>query len=231
MPGRADGPAGDGRTRQAMRMSTMGLRRGGGRGALLLALLAAGGCAGLRPGPGRVRDDIVSIVQFNEAQPWLYDVEGRVNGVRSRVYFVSSQTERGTWVPGTIRVELYRLARRPDGTFARERVHEWTFDAERAAGMRVREPSAMGQSYGLLLLWPPELNLMGRQIQMVYSYERKDGHVVTRRGNTLLVPTPVGAFTDPWSGPGTAPQTRPAARPPAGATPPAPSRPAGAGPG
>ncbi len=193
-----------------------------------LAMLAAGCQTGGWSGSGTppVRDDIVAIRQFYATEPWIRDEEGRVSGLFVRVYFVAAvgneAVGKGVFVPGTIKAALYTLTVRPDGSYDRQPVYEWSFDEQQAAGFRLRTPSVMGYSYGLILRWPPEVNVMGREIQVVLSYEKQDGKVVTARGTRFRVPLPAGTRPAPPAGP---PRRTARPGPPADLSPPATSQP------
>ncbi len=197
-----------------------------------LALLSAG-CElfGRRePEPPAERDDIVAIRQYYSTQPWTWDPEGRVSGILARVYFLPTGDAKGnlkgTFVPGTIRAQLHALSLRPDGTYARELLHEWVLPPDEARPFRTVKPSILGESYAFVLRWPSELKVAGREIQVTFSYQRQDGRVVSQPSTRFRVPLP-GATqpppaTRPVAKPGRSPPpTAPAAPPPA---PPAPLR-------
>ncbi len=174
-------------------------------------------------------DNVVEIVQFYSSQPWILDDEGRYIGLRDRVYFVSADSGKGVFVPGEIVATLYTLNHRPDGTYTREKAHEWRFTPDQSYLFQVTTPSPMGYSYGLILRWPPELKLMGREIQIVLSYQRQNGQVLTAAGIKHDVPMPGSA---PPGAIEVTTTTRPAgvpvpAAPPAGTPPPAVSTPPG----
>jgi hypothetical protein len=167
-----------------------------------------------------LRDDIVAIRQFYSTEPWIRDAEGRYTGVFVRVYLVSAETEKGAFVPGTIKAAMYALTLRPDGTYQRELMHEWSFDQQQAAGYRVRKSSVLGDSYGFVLRWPAELELMGREVQVMFSYQKEDGEVIARRGSRFRVPVPTGhaypqtSFRAPAPSGADGPATQATSRPP-----------------
>jgi hypothetical protein len=173
-----------------------------GWGLLLGALALVGGCelpGGARPAAA-LRDDIVAIQQYPPTDPWLRNDEGRITGIRTRVYFLPAAPQgkmpKGVFVSGTIKAALYALTLRPDGSHERQLAYEWSFDERGAAGYRIRSirnPSVMGESYGLLLRWPSDLGLAGREIQIMLSYQRNDGETIARRGTRFQVPLPPGA--------------------------------------
>jgi hypothetical protein len=172
-------------------------RAGLGCGLALLALAFAAGCEVPGPDVGpQLRDDIVAIQQYPPTDPWLRDDEGRITGLRTRIYLLPAAREeevpKGVFVPGLIQASLYALTPRADGSYERQLVHEWSFDEREAAGYRISHPSVMGQSYGLLLRWPSNLDLAGREIQIMLSYQRKDGETIARRGTRFRVPLPLG---------------------------------------
>lgn len=183
---------------------------------MIVLALALGGCVtpdATRP-PGGLRDDIVAIRQFYAAEPWIRDEDGRITGLAARVYFVAPKTElgdfKGVFVRGPIRAEMYVLRLQADGTYERERVCEWTFDTYQAASFRVTQASIMGYSYGFYLRWPPDVDVMGREIQVLFSFTRPDGQVVARRGSRFRVPLPAGVTTPRPALPSTAPSPPPA---------------------
>jgi hypothetical protein len=188
---------------------------------LLSALPLLTGCESLGSvgaPAGTVRDNVVMIRQFYAADPWIRDEEGRVTGVLARVYFAAAarddEVPKGIFVPGTIKAELYILTLRPDGSNERVLIHEWKFDEQQAQGYRVRRVSRMGCSYGLILRWPPEVNVMGREIQMQFSYQTQAAKVVTQRGSRFRVPLPAGRADPSETGTGrNQPATRPHAKP------------------
>jgi len=131
----------------------------------------------------------VAIRQYY-SQPWLRDDDGRVNGMRMRVYFISAETEKGVFVTGEIRTSLEVLEPLSDGTYAREVVHEWSFDQREAGGYRILKRSIIGDSYGFVLPWPAHADLAGREVQVRFAYTRHDGRVIARRGSRFCVPEP-----------------------------------------
>ena len=187
---------------------------------LLVPVLSAG-CAA--PGPV-LHDDVVTIYHFYRLEPWVKDEEGRIAGLEARVYFVPAGERKGAFVSGTIKATLCIRTPRPDGTYERTLVHEWTFDEAQAEGFRIVEPSRMGESYGFILRWPGEVNVAGRETEIRFSYVRKDGRVIIGRATPLMVPgffarqpatRPAGpaivpATRDAWR---TAPSTQPAVKP------------------
>ena len=175
-----------------------------GRMALLGMLLPGLGCeaAGWHGAKGtNVDDDVVAIRHFYSPLPWLTNSDGRITGFFVRAYFVSGKTDKGVFVPGTISVTMNVLQTRLEGGFDRQLGHEWSFTGEEVAGFRVRKASKLGDSYGFVLQWPPEADVMGRRVEIVFSYRRGDGRVVTGPPRQLPVPLPAGypAPHDRWA--------------------------------
>ena len=143
-----------------------------------------------------VRDDVVDISQFTTMVPWRWDEEaGGVIGMNVRVYLVSAQTGRGTFVSGDLDVHLDVLTPKDGGSYVRQTVHSWTFTERDAYGFRVTNPSIMGASYGLILNWPPRIDVGGREVQLTFEYERANGQRIVRRGSRFKVPLPVDKVT------------------------------------
>ena len=165
-----------------------------GREALFGLLLLSFGCeaAGWRGAGGKsLNDDVVAIRQFYTPPIWLTDADGRISGFSVRTYFVSGKTNKGVFVSGTIGVTMNVLQAKPEGGFDRQRAQEWSFTGAEAAGFRVTKTSKLGDSYGFVLQWPPEADVMGRRIEIVFTYLRGDGQVVT--GPSRQIPVPLSA--------------------------------------
>ena len=169
-------------------------------GALLLlpagaALLPAGCTAGrsteIDPVKIKTGDDIVNIVQFWPQPPWLQQGD-RIVGFKVTTYFVSGQTEKGAFVPGTIFAWVYELV--PDGAGGRERklAYVWELDEAEALGFRVNKRSVMGYHYGFVLRWPEDITLEGKLIEIQFGYERLDKGVVLGSSQRFRVPMPAG---------------------------------------
>jgi len=133
------------------------------------------------------RDDIVAIYQFWPNVPWLLD-SGRPVGFRVTTYFVSGETERGAFVPGTIFAWLYRLEWGPDGKRERVLAHVWEFDQAAAMGYRVRKEAIGGYHYGFALAFPPTVDIQGQLVEIEFGYERRDKTVVTGPARRFQAP-------------------------------------------
>lgn len=136
-------------------------------------------------------DNIVQIVALWRHFPFLKNGD-EVVGIVPRVYFVESGESKGAFVSGPIGAELYLLERDRDGRLVRGLAHEWKLDRAAAEGLRIRKVSPMGYSYGLPLQWPGDMDLAGRQVEVVFTYTRADGHVIRSSAKRLRIPLPNG---------------------------------------
>lgn len=150
----------------------------------------------LFPKPETLHDDIVAIHGIQVPDPWLRDPDGRIAGITIRTYFVSAATGKGAFVPGTIRAILHVVERRPGGGYDRLPGYAWQFPEDEAFPFRIIKPAMGGESYGFILKWPPELDVMGRRIEIRFVYRRGDGREVVSPARQLQVPLPHG-FEDP----------------------------------
>lgn len=139
-----------------------------------------------------LRDDIVVIRQFWSHLPWIVGENDRIAGFFATTYFVSGETEKGAFVPGRILAWLYELLRQTDGTSKRQVVHTWELDHDAAMGFRVRKLAVGGYYYGLVLSWPPDIDVSGKLIEIELGYERTDGRVIVAKPRRFRVPLPVG---------------------------------------
>jgi len=138
------------------------------------------------------RDDITQIIQYWRRDPWLFDEDRRPVGFQATVYFVSGATARGAFVPGKILVWMYELQPKPEGGFERKLVYGWEFDERESVLYRVRRKSIQGYYYGFPLRWGPEVDVLGKPIEVVFGYQRRDGRILTAPGHRERVPVPPG---------------------------------------
>jgi len=137
------------------------------------------------------RDDIFQIVQFWPQMPWLQKAD-RVVGFKVTVYFRSSETRLGAFVSGNILVWVYELVPAEDGRREPRLAHMWEFDQAEAMGYRITRRSIQGYYYGFPLIWPRELTLEGKQVEIQFGYERADKRVVLSEPRQFRVPVPAG---------------------------------------
>ncbi|WP_320046855.1 hypothetical protein [uncultured Ilyobacter sp.] len=176
-------------------------RTGAVAAATLLVLWCAGCTAADRKNNPEIdanripeRDDIVQIIQYWPQDPWLYNGP-RVVGFKAPVYFVSGQTQKGAFVPGTIFVWVYRLHRtQPHQPPERELAHVWQFNKREASNFRVTKRAIGGYYYGFPLRWPDDLRLEGQRIELQIGYERLDKVVILGTARQFKVPEPYNPY-------------------------------------
>ena len=134
---------------------------------------------------GRV-NDIMRIVTMWGSDPWIRDGDRLAVGVKPRVYFIDSETERGSFVDGTIEAALYTVTPTPSGRSQKVFMHEWKLNREQAARYRSRK-FVTGYSYRLKLPWPQDIEVHGCQSEIVFAYLRRDGTLISSR-KQLRVP-------------------------------------------
>jgi hypothetical protein len=138
--------------------------------------------------------------------PWLFDSDRRAVGFQATVYFWSGSTDRGAFVPGKIMVWMYTIEPSQVGMPQRKPVYGWEFDEAQSTLYRVRKTGIQGYYYGFPLAWGPEVDVLGREIEVVFGYEHLDGRIITAIGQRLRVPIPPGYRRPP---PGAAQTTQP----------------------
>lgn len=147
------------------------------------------GSSSLTSGPN-VRDDVVGVFSFKYPAPFLKADDGRVGGIRTRVYFQSAATGKGVFVPGIIEIELFGRQRKPDGGYVRVPLHTWTFDPRSAEGFRIPKEAVPGFGYGFFLYWPESLDVAGQTVDLRISYRRLDGRYIRSTYKEYQVPPP-----------------------------------------
>lgn len=144
-----------------------------------------------------VKSNIVQVVKYFHANPWLsfsVDGSGQVDGVRFALYLVCPTTEgnvvkyKGAFGDGVIIVDMYRLERDPGAREKAVLVHKWEMPPEEAYVWRAKKETMLGWGYGLRLQWNEGLDVEGKQVAFVIKYIRRDGRVVSSSRQVLRVP-------------------------------------------
>ncbi|MEE8385984.1 MAG: hypothetical protein V3S01_08705, partial [Dehalococcoidia bacterium] len=159
------------------------------RGALLAGMLAGAALCGCQDPSGNwargwggaaersdrapVKSNIVQVVKYFHANPWLsfsVDGSGLVDGVRFALYLVCPTTEgnvvkyKGAFGDGAIVVEMYRLEHDPRTRENAVLVHKWELPPEKARVWRAKKETMLGWGYGLRLQWEEGLDVEGKQV-------------------------------------------------------------------
>jgi len=157
-------------------------------GAGLAAMATIGAC--LEPQPPRNRQSAEYIYEVVCGYPlnmWQsYDKAGDLNpeGFAFVMYLLSSTTGKGVHTDGCIRVSMYEINRGPEGISGRILAHEWLADT---ADLRERTPTSCGYGYDVYLHWG-DLDVFGREVEIVVRYEAPDGRVVQSQTKPTRVP-------------------------------------------
>jgi len=153
-----------------------------------LACLLGGGCASIT---NPARSDIVRVATFfNSQRIWLnFDAPPtrEPQGLKFSVFLTASDRELGVFGDGTIHVDLFQTQGTPDSAANRVHLKRWSFNAEQARPFRAKKPTRYGWGYGLRLPWG-DLDVRGKEIQIIVSFERRDGRVISGLPQYLKVP-------------------------------------------
>lgn len=167
------------------------------------ALLAAG-CVQPGQGPAARPDDamthaaariptepnVVSAVAFYKSMsPWLWNADQtKVSGIYVSALYLLGPKSLGVFGDGTIRPRMFVVEPGKDGRKHTRQIKEWSFNVEEAIPFRAKEKRTLGWGYGIPLGFGDDLDVSGREIQMVICFERNDGRLVTSSKQTFLVP-------------------------------------------
>lgn len=138
-----------------------------------------------------------NIVQVNAHYglfPWLqFDPsDPRPQGFKvASLFLVSGKTSKGVFADGLITVRMYRVDRDPQHRETRTLVHTWEFTPEQALPFRAVKRTVVGYGYQLHLRWPPELDLVDREIVVTVEFTRRDGKVIRSGPKFFKVPPKV----------------------------------------
>lgn len=139
-----------------------------------------------------VEPNISAVAAFYDANRWWLkspDQSG-ITGIKVGALYLFGPKGMGVFGEGVIRPKLYILERKPDGSRTPVLAKEWSFDINQAIPLRAKKPTAMGWGYALFLDWG-DLELAGKEIRMIISFERPDGHVVQSGKRDFRVPLTV----------------------------------------
>ncbi len=169
---------------------------------LVAGALLAAGCVQPEQGPAAGPNDamthaaarmptepnVVSAVAFYKMSPWLWNADHtRVSGIYVSALYLLGPNGLGVFGDGTIRPRMLQVELGKDGKRHVRQVKEWTFSVEEAVPFRAKERRTLGWGYGILLAFD-DVDVSGREIQMVICFERNDGRLVTSSKQTFLVP-------------------------------------------
>lgn len=163
-----------------------------------LAIAALGACG---PDAGKSGDrwlgkfhstpktpEIVRVVCIYRQNPFRsYDPEGDPNpgGFGFTLYLESHKTGEGVLADGTLRAKMYIIDRDPRDQPVRTPVQEWSVPLDRVP--RSKKPSVMGWAYVPQFAWG-NADVLGKEVEVVVSYEAPDGRIVRGQTKRLLVP-------------------------------------------
>lgn len=114
----------------------------------------------------------------------------KVQGLMIKVLYLLGPQQKGVFGDGIIRPRLYLMQRDAYGKAMEPRlIREWEFDVERATAHRVVKYAQLGWAYAFIPLeWGKEMDLTGREVRVIISFERSDGRVVSSRPKDIKIP-------------------------------------------
>lgn len=133
--------------------------------------------------------NVVKVVAiYTSPSPWIWNEDkDRVLGIYVSGLYLLGPKGRGVFGDGVIRPRIYLVETGPDGTKHPKLVRELSFTVEEAIPFRGKQPRPAGWGYGLPVSFG-DLDLSGREIQVVICFERSDGGVVPSSKKTFIVP-------------------------------------------
>jgi len=135
--------------------------------------------------------NVVNVVAiYNSISPWIYDRDKvKIRGIYVSGLYLLGPKGYGVFGDGVIQPRLYVIERGPDGKKQPKMVKEWSFTVEEAIPFRGKQKRTPGWGYGLPLIFD-DLDLAGREVQMIVDFERNDGRIVPGSKQTFIVPKP-----------------------------------------
>jgi hypothetical protein len=166
-------------------------------GCLLIFLFGCPGRTGTFRADAQVfkRGDanIQKVICFFSKNPWQsFDNQSDRNpeGFKYSLYLLNNAGD-AVFGDGVIHTELY-VVDDLEGGQDRKKIKEWSLNNDQALGYRFKNERRWGWGYGLIHQWD-EIDVLGKRIEIVVSFERTDGRRIYAQTKPLLVPRPIGA--------------------------------------
>ena len=134
------------------------------------------------------RSEVTRVVCFYATNPFRsFDPAGDrdVEGFVVKVLLFSGKAGRGIAEDGVIRLKMYRMDRNRQGKTVRTFVREWSVET---AGLPLATAPLFGKGYVLKFGWAEEDNVLGYEIQIVTTFEAKDGRIIQSQTKPMSVP-------------------------------------------
>lgn len=131
--------------------------------------------------------DIYKVVCFYPPNMWRsFDEAGdrNIEGFTFILYLISSETERGALVDGTIDVQIFTVDTVDGFQTSRVLAYEWS---RSTAELPERNPTKLGHGYQPSVDWDT-LDLFNRDIEVLVRYIAPDGSIIPSRTASLKVP-------------------------------------------
>lgn len=128
-------------------------------------------------------DRICDLVSFFPLNTWKsFDPEGdrNVEGFAFVLYLIACDSRKGAYSNGLVHVNMYRVETGPDGKSTRELVQNWT---ARHDELNPRQPTRLGYGYQPHLFWGENVDVLGKEVEIVVQFEAPDGRVI--QGQTV----------------------------------------------
>lgn len=129
---------------------------------------------------------------YSPYRHWIWtEDQSRVRGTWISSLYLYGNQQKGVFGDGVIRPRIYLLQRKERGGVEPKLLQEWAFDVEAATFFRSKKPSIQGYGYKLPLEWG-DLDLSGKEIRVIVTFERADGRTIESSKKDLIVPGHTG---------------------------------------
>jgi len=133
--------------------------------------------------------NVVGVIAYYSAHnPFIWTEDKTApRGVIIEALYLEGRDGKGVFGDGVIRPKMYVSEMKPDGTRDWVLTKEWKYEVEEAIPFRSKRPTVGGWGYRLHLVWG-DMDIKGREIRIIVSFERRDGIVITSRKKDFRVP-------------------------------------------
>lgn len=140
---------------------------------------------------GPLENNIIGLSCFYPTvSPWIRTQDGsQIRGIVISGLYLQGPKGMGVFGNGTIKPRLLVVNYEPSGKKVYTPVKEWSYNVEQALLWRSKKPNAYGYGYRLHLTWDDtKLDLGGREVRMIVTFERADGRVVGPSRKDFRIP-------------------------------------------
>lgn len=138
---------------------------------------------------GMLEPNVLGVACYYDSfNPWIWNEDRTVvRGLKINALYLRGPNSIGVFGDGIIHPKLYVAYHDDQGKLAYKMVKEWTFDVQQAMPFRAKKRTKVGWGYALFLNWG-DLNVQGRDVRLIVSFDRADGVMIAGSKKDFKIP-------------------------------------------